>query len=138
VFNDERLKRTARSQLADGRLPNRLTTAEAARRFGVPRQILVYLCRRFPGLADRQSGAGGPQRMRYLIDPPQLGILLEGRIDLAAAASRFNIALETLTQHDAARLGMLLAVLPLATRPHRRGRRPTPRISATGAGHANP
>jgi hypothetical protein len=138
VPNDESLI-ARRSPLAAKRQPYRLTTNEAARRFGVPRQMLVYLCRRVPGLAERQTGAGGPQRVRYLIDPPQLGLLLAERIDIAAAAALFGVPLETLTGYDPAHLGMLLAVLPLATKPHRRGgRRPTPRTSATGAGHASP
>jgi hypothetical protein len=72
------------------RPPNRLTTAEAARRFGQPLQKIVYLCRT-QNLAIAQPGAGGRYRIRYMIDPAQLGVVLDERIDRAAAAERFAL-----------------------------------------------
>ena len=113
-----------------------LTAAEAARRFGIGRTTALQLCRdHWPDLgAIRVPGGPGAAGWHWLIDPAALGLLL-GDLDLAAAAERFGVAVETFAGLHPGRIGVLFALLPLPDRPRPQPHRPSP-LSECEVGHA--
>jgi len=115
------------------RPPNRLTIGEAPPRFDVPRPTLLDWCKQDRELAVRQPGSQRPNKFRWLIDAPRLAVLMAGRISIEKAATRFGVPSATLSGHDPARLGMLLAVLPIEPKPDKRKRQPA--VPRPGLGH---
>lgn len=116
-----------------------LSTHDAERRFGICRTSLRLLCRRHPELAVRASCTGSPTGWHWQINAAALGRLIGHRVDLDAAAFRFGVPRPTFECLRGGRLGLVLALLPLTTRPRGRPPRPRPpepRHAVTEADHA--
>jgi hypothetical protein len=107
-----------------------LITADAERRFNIPRETIFRWWRDHPAIASTAPGGKGRSGYHLLVDPIELAIqaAAHGRLDLAAAATRFNVPAEIFAEHqdNPGRIGMLLALLPIATPTGRRRRRTDP------------
>jgi hypothetical protein len=105
------------------RPPFALSFTQTSIRFGVPTATLAAWCEQHPTLAQVAD------RRRW-IDPAALGLIaaLDGRLDCHAAARRFGVPVGTFPpgMHPA-KIGVLLALLPLDTpAPGRRRKRTQP------------
>jgi hypothetical protein len=87
------------------------------------------LCLRHPWLAVREPSDIGRTRWRWAVDPEKLGYLVSSRINIEAAANRFDVPQEKLAALKPDQLGVVLAILPLSPRLDRRkfNRPPAPR-----------
>jgi hypothetical protein len=101
----------------------RLTTAETARRFGLPLRSVVHWCSRNSELAER--GPAMTAAWQFHVHPGRLAAFLAkaGRLDLLAASVRFGVKLSTFDGRTVGEIGDLIARLPL---PEVRLNRPLP------------